>query len=68
LSRDDVAFAAMVEAGGIRSGLIEANEQYSAAVARCEATARDNGHTLDVWCHVSEELRASVCVFCGAMV
>jgi hypothetical protein len=37
-----------------------ANEQYSAAVARCEATARDHGHTLHVSYHVSEELRACV--------
>lgn len=47
---------------------MDANEQYSAAVARCEATARDRGHTLDVWYLISEELRASVCVICGAMV
>ena len=44
------------------------NEQYSAAVARCEAAARDHGHTLDVWYHVSEELHASLCAVCGAMV
>jgi hypothetical protein len=53
---------------GFRSGRMEANEQYSAAVATCEATAKDHGHTLDAWYHVSEELRASVCVICGAMV
>ncbi len=45
-----------------------ANEQYWAAVARCEATARDHGHTLDVWYPVSEELHASMCVVCGVMV
>ena len=28
------------------------NEQYSAAIAGCEATAKDNGHALDVWYHV----------------
>jgi len=44
------------------------NEQYSAAIARGEATAKDNGHTVDVWYHVSEELHASMCVICGAMV
>jgi len=47
---------------------MDANEQYNAAVARCEATARDHGHTLEVWYHVSEQLHASVCVICGAMV
>lgn len=47
---------------------MSANENYSAAVARCEAAARYHGHTLDVWYHVSEELRASMCVLCDAMV
>jgi hypothetical protein len=44
------------------------NKQYSAAIARCDTTAKDNGHTLDVWYDVSEELHASLCVICGAMV
>ncbi len=44
------------------------DEQYRAAVARCEATATDHGHTLGVWHHVSEGLHASMCVICGAMV
>jgi hypothetical protein len=47
---------------------MEANEQYSVAVAKCEAIAKDHGHTLDVWYLVSEELRASICVICGGMV
>jgi hypothetical protein len=37
-------------------------------VARCESTARQTGHTLDVWYPVSEQLRASLCKICGAMV
>jgi len=44
------------------------DEQCSATVARCEATVRDHGHTLDVWYPVSEELRASMCLICGMMV
>lgn len=47
---------------------MDSNEHYGAAVARCEAVAEDHGHTLDVWYLVSEELRASVCLICGAMV
>jgi hypothetical protein len=53
---------------GCSGGCMDGNEQYSAAVARCEAAAREHGHTLDVWYHVSEELHASVCAVCGAMV
>ena len=57
------------EQHGLRSRRMgDNNEQYSAAIAGCEATAKDNGHTLDVWYHVSEELHASLCVICGAMV
>ncbi len=47
---------------------MDGDEQYRAAVARCEATATDHGHTLGVWHHGSEELHASICVICGAMV
>jgi hypothetical protein len=41
------------------------NEQHT--VARCEARARDNGHTLRVWYPVDERLHASLCEICGAM-
>jgi hypothetical protein len=44
------------------------SEQYTVMVARCESTARETGHTLDVWYPVSEHLRASLCKICGAMV
>ena len=44
------------------------NEQYTAMVSRCESTARENGHVLDVWYPVSEHLHASLCSICGAMV
>ena len=44
------------------------SEQYTVMVARCESTARQTGHTLDVWYPVSEHLRASLCKICGAMV
>ena len=44
------------------------NEQYTLMVARCEATARELDHALDVWYPVSENLRASLCKVCGAMV
>ena len=44
------------------------SEQYTVMVARCESTARRSGHTLDVWYPVSENLRASLCKICGAMV
>jgi hypothetical protein len=43
-------------------------EQYDSALARCEETAGNYGHTLgDVWYPVDERLRASICVRCGAM-
>jgi len=44
------------------------NEPYTVMVARCESTARELGHSLDVWYPVSEHLRASLCEVCGAMV
>ena len=44
------------------------NEQYKAVVARCESTARKNGHALDVWYPISEHLHTSMCEICGAMV
>jgi hypothetical protein len=44
------------------------SEQLMVMVARCESTARETGHTLDVWYPVSENLRASLCKICGAMV
>ncbi len=44
------------------------NEQYKVEVARCEATARETGHALDVWYPLSEHLRGSLCKVCGAMV
>jgi hypothetical protein len=43
-------------------------EQYTVMVATCESTARELGHTFDVWYLVSEHLRASLCKVCGAMV
>ena len=42
--------------------------QHTVVVARCEATARELGHDLDLWYPVSENLRASLCKICGAMV
>ena len=44
------------------------NRQHTVMVARCEATARELGHALDVWYLVSENLRASLCKICGTMV
>jgi len=44
------------------------SEQFTVMVARCESTARRSGHTLDVWYPVSENLRASLCKVCGAML
>ena len=44
------------------------NEQYMTMVSRCESTARENGHVLDVWYPVDEHLHASLCRICGAMV
>ena len=44
-------------------------EQYHSALASCEKTAGNNGHTLGgTWYPVDERLRASICVRCGAMV
>ena len=43
-------------------------EQYDSALARCEETAGNLGHTLGGnWYPVDERLRASICVLCGAM-
>ena len=42
--------------------------QHTVVVSRCEATARELGHALDLWYPVSEHLRASLCKICGAMV
>ena len=42
--------------------------QHTVVVARCEATARELGHALDLWYQLSENLRASLCKTCGAMV
>ena len=44
------------------------NEQYGAAVESCEATARKRSHTLSVWYPADEQLHASLCQVCGAMV
>jgi hypothetical protein len=44
------------------------NEHYTPTVIRCESTAKQNGHVLDVWYPVSEHLHASLCGSCGAMV
>ena len=44
------------------------NGQYTVMVARCESTARELGHALDVWYPVSEHLRASLCKICGTIV
>ena len=41
---------------------------HTAMVSRCESTARGLGHALDVWYPVSENLGASLCKICGAMV
>jgi hypothetical protein len=44
------------------------NGQYTVMVARCESTARELGHALDVWYLVSEHLCASLCKICGTLV
>ena len=44
------------------------NVQHTVVVARCEATARELGHALDLWYPVSEHLSASLCKICGSMV
>jgi hypothetical protein len=44
------------------------SEQYTSAIARCEAAARNNGHTLgDVWYPGVEWLHACLCEVCGEM-
>lgn len=41
---------------------------YTSAIARCEAAARNHGHTLGiVWYPVDERLHACLCEVCGAM-
>ena len=47
---------------------MNSSEQFTVMVARCESNAGETGHTLDVWYPVSENLRASLCKICGAMV
>ena len=44
------------------------NVQHTFVVSRCEATARQLGHALNVWYSVSEHLSASLCKNCGTMV
>ena len=42
--------------------------QLTSAIARCEAAARNHGHTLGiVWYPVDERLHASLCEVCGQM-
>ncbi len=43
------------------------NEQYTSAVAECEAAARDHGHTVGVWYPVDDQFRAFMCEVCTAM-
>ena len=43
------------------------NDNGQHALARYEARARDQGHTLRVWYPVDERLQASLCDSCGAM-
>ena len=43
------------------------DEQYTDAVARCEAEARNHGHVLGVWHLVDEQLHASICEVCDSM-
>lgn len=44
------------------------NEQYESAVARCEASARNHGHTLGAWYPIDEQFfHASLCEVCSAM-
>jgi ribosomal protein S27AE len=49
-------------------GLGDDTEQYDSALASCEETAGNQGHTLGVWYQVDETLYASICARCGAMV
>ncbi len=44
------------------------NVQHTVVVSRCEVTAGGLGHALDLWYPMSENLHASVCKTCGAMV
>jgi hypothetical protein len=44
-------------------------EQYHSALAKCEQTAGNHGHTLSgMWYPVDDRLHASICIGCGAMV
>ena len=47
---------------------MKADEQYAAAVTECEATARNHGHTLDVWYRVDKRVHVAMCLVCGGMV
>ena len=48
---------------------IDDAQQYDSALASCEETAGNLGHTLGgTWYPVDEQLRASICILCGAMV
>ncbi len=44
------------------------NEQYAAAVTRCESAARNYGHTLSMCYPVAKQLHISTCVLCEAMM
>ena len=44
-------------------------QQYDAAVVKCESAARDHGHALlSPWHPVDERLLASLCMECGKMI
>ena len=48
---------------------IDDTEQYQSALASCEESAGNHGHSLGgTWYPVDERLHASMCVRCGAMV
>ena len=47
--------------------MMNADEQYAAAVARCEAAARNQRHALGKWLPVDTRLHASQCEVCGAL-
>ena len=48
---------------------IDDAQQYDSALASCEETAGNLGHTLGgTWYPVDEQLSASICILCGAMV
>lgn len=51
-----------------RIAAVAGDEQYVSALARCEALARNKGHSLGVWYPVSTHLHASPCEGCGTMV